>query len=519
MSGHQFYALCAGWLMGIVFGTSNAVSYSEMPLILIFSGVFLLFVAYFVRNARIGVVFLSAFCMLGFWHATSAVQKFDTIASSTEAVERSSVVVQIIPVDTTRTRIVLKDTEWEVYIRASLSDGVPKVGDSIVYSAKLKEPDAFVTETGRVFNYKEFSRARNVMFDTKSFEYKSVGTDWLYKKVGVLYSFRDDIAATIVHSVREPEAGLAVAMLLGIGGTLDETENRVFREVGLVHIVVLSGFHIMAIFGAMVFLCSFFLPYRMRFLVALGTTLLFSVMVGLTPTVVRADIMAICVSFAYLTGKGRSPLRALAIAACLITFLAPYALLYDAGFQFSFLATFAIIVVTPVVTLFLRAVPTTFGLRSIVAATSSIELILTPLLSWSMGTFPLIGTFANVLVLPVVPFAMLASLLLWLMSLVSGSSISFFASLVTVSHGYIISVAHVLHALPYAHFTIATYELSTLSLVYLCVATLILWLAYRRYGMPDKQKSAHSGPDVSWWKIETIGEIRARQDASRQRPS
>jgi len=510
MSGYNFYALTAGWLIGIVFGTSDVVSYSQTPLLLIFSAIFLPLLAYFAQGLRTSVLFLSGICILGFIHASTTVTHFDTIARSTEAVERKAVVAQILSSNAMRTRVLLQDEAWGVGIRATLPESTLRVGEVILYSALLHEPEPFITETGRVFAYTEFSRARNVLFDTKTLKYEVVGTNWYHTDIGTLYTFRDAIAATIARTIREPEAGLATAMLLGIGGTLDEDENRVFREVGLVHIVVLSGFHIMAIFAAIIFLTSFFLPYRARFVVALGATLLFSVMVGLTPTVVRADIMATCVAIACVLGKGRAPLRALAIAACIITFLAPYALLYDAGFQFSFLATFAIIVVTPIIMLFLRAIPTTFELRAIVAATISIELILTPLLSWSMGTFPLIGTFANVLVLPVVPFAMLASLVLWIGSVVSPSAVPFFAELVTLLHGYIIAVARLLHALPYAYFTIGIYSLSVLGCIYVLVTVGILFLAYRRYGMPDKQKSALSGPDVHDWKIETIDDIRQR---------
>ena len=510
MSVHNFYALVAGWLLGIMFGTSDIVSYSRMPFLVIFSAIFLILLAYALPRLRLSILFLSAVCILGFFYASATVNHFDTVARFTEAVEQEGVAVQVVPLESLRTRVVIRDTVWGASVRAHLTDTSLHVGDLVRYSATLREPTAFLTDTGRVFAYAEYSRARNILFETSDLTYVLVGTDTYYALVRTLYDFRDDIAAVIERSVPLPEAGLAQAMLLGIGGTLDENENRVFREVGLVHIVVLSGFHVMAIFGVMVILAGFVFPYRTRFAVALLATILFSIMVGLTPTVVRAVIMATCVALAYMLGRGRAPLRALAVAACIITFAAPYALLYDAGFQFSFLATFAIVAVVPIVSLFLRAVPTTFGFRGIVAATISVELILTPLISWSMGTFPLIGILANVAVLPVVPFAMLSSLLLWVGSLGDASAVSFLASLTTALHGYIIAVAHIMHALPYAYFTIASFSLSVLGCVYGVIGACIVYLGHRRYGMPVKQKSVLNGHDVSHWRIETIAAVRER---------
>ena len=82
---------------------------------------------------------------------------------------------------------------------------------------------------------------------------------------------------------------------------------------------------------------------------ALGavTIILFAMMVGGGPTVARASIMALAALLARATGRQYEAGVALFLAGALMVVVNPLVLVYDVGFQLSFLATLGLIYLAP----------------------------------------------------------------------------------------------------------------------------------------------------------------------------
>ena len=85
----------------------------------------------------------------------------------------------------------------------------------------------------------------------------------------------------------------------------------------------------------------------------------------------------------------------------------PKILVFDVGFQLSFLATLGLIVFGEKLMHWCRFLPNFFAVRESIAMTLSAQSFALPVILWNFGTLSLISPLANVFVLPFIPVAMI----------------------------------------------------------------------------------------------------------------
>ncbi len=148
---------------------------------------------------------------------------------------------------------------------------------------------------------------------------------------------RDAAGDALRQSLPEPEAGLAAGILIGLRERVDRTLAADFATAGVSHVVAISGWNIAIVAG----LVGAVLRGRHRRVVTvavLGTVIAYVIAAGGSPSVVRAAVMAGVVLLARESGRAGRAAAALGAAAVLLLLVDP-ALIGDAGFRLSVLAT------------------------------------------------------------------------------------------------------------------------------------------------------------------------------------
>jgi competence protein ComEC len=174
---------------------------------------------------------------------------------------------------------------------------------------------------------------------------------------GVVHRLRERIAAACASSLSLGMAGrvgddrmaLLLALLLGQRQSLPRELTEAFREVGLSHILSISGAHLGILIGLVWAVARLLLATPSRSaLVALAALLLYLAAVPLHTPIVRAAIMAGLYALAYSTGWRVRRLDPLAAAALVVLIWRPGDL-FDAGFQLSYGVVLAMVLFTPAV--------------------------------------------------------------------------------------------------------------------------------------------------------------------------
>ena len=210
----------------------------------------------------------------------------------------------------------------------------------------------------------------------------------------------------LVRTVPEPEASLGAGILLGVRAGIDPAIRDAFAMAGLSHVVAISGWNV-AIVVALIAAATQRLRERLGPVLPVGLALVavggYVALVGGSPAVVRAALMAAALMAGRLGGSPAHAGSALMAAVVAMLLLSPAAL-WDIGFQLSALATAGLIVFAAPLEARLAAWPA--WVRTPLALTLAAQLATLPILLAAFGQVSLVAPLANVLVVPLIPVVM-----------------------------------------------------------------------------------------------------------------
>jgi competence protein ComEC len=371
-------------------------------------------------------------------------------------------------------------------IRVS-TDRVAEVGygDVVEVTGLLKRPESFTTELGRTFNYAGYLRAKEIEYVVNFGQVTVLDNNQGNPIVSGLLQVKQYFMQQLDSVFTEPAGALADGLLLGLNQGLGEKLETDFRRSGIIHIVVLSGYNVMLVVSFVMFLLAFLLSPRWRLLAGLFAIASFVLIVGPSATVLRAGIMASLLLVAQTFGRSYDVLRALLIAGFFMLLINPYLLLFDIGFQLSFMATLGLIIAIP--WLEGKEQPEVLtSVRGYVVATVATQIAVLPLLMYHIGEVSLVAVLVNVLVLPVVPFAMLGAFLAALSNVLVPSLGLLIGFLTQQLLSYIIVVAEVFSSLPFATLQFPDLSAWWVGSMYFLLGYCYWWLVLRQ--PPHSQK-------------------------------
>lgn len=211
---------------------------------------------------------------------------------------------------------------------------------------------------------------------------------------------------------KEQNFALADGILLGHRAEIDSELYASFSQIGIVHILSVSGLHVGIIYLLISFLLRF-IPNRnftirfSKFIVAALLIWLFAFVVGLSPAVVRAAILFSLLNFGKIIKEDASSINMLFGAAFLQLLFEPL-LIYNIGFQLSYLAMLGLFTFyKPIYGLFYTSNKIADYVWQLWAASIAAQIFTTPLVIYYFGNFPTYFLFANIFAIP------LSSVILW----------------------------------------------------------------------------------------------------------
>lgn len=208
---------------------------------------------------------------------------------------------------------------------------------------------------------------------------------------------------------------LLSAILLGDKSSIDPVDVNSFSAAGLSHLLALSGTHVAVIITIIsIFLLPFAITRRKLpfYLLSILFLWVYALLTGMSPSVVRAVIMASVFLLGRILERSSVPINSLCLAALLILFCNP-ADLFMPGFQMSFAAVAGIIIFYPIFNpINRRNHPYLYLIWSYPALSLSAMVLTWSISAWYFHVFPLYFLFANLCAVPLMPFILGFSILL-----------------------------------------------------------------------------------------------------------
>ena len=315
----------------------------------------------------------------------------------------------------------------------------------------------------------------------KKESYESI-FDFAYGKI--LWA-KSKMRALIKENMPEREREVLGAMVLGDQSLMSEETKSKLNKTGVRHVTAVSGQHvvILSVLAAVLFTRLGF-SRRVTIFGTMAATLLFIIGSGLQSSSVRAGLMGGTAMTAKLIGRQYDSLHILLITAFLMLAINPHLLVYDAGFQLSFLAMLGLILFYPLISSYLLFLPKVLGIREVVAMTLSSQVFTMPLLLFQFHQLSLISIISNLLIVPMVPLIFILSPVFFTLGFIN----SFFAFLFSVPLSlllqYLWLIVDVSLFVPFNSFVFSPSIF--LLLPFVVILIFLLWL---------KQKSSHLLPN------------------------
>lgn len=297
-----------------------------------------------------------------------------------------------------RERILVRTERWPEYefstpLTLSGTLELPWSGDEFDYRAYLKRYGVRV-----LMQRPEIRVVREVHLSV--WEFMSVRTK------GSLLALRNGMERSIEAGVPEPASAYLNGIILGVREDLPAHITDAFSKTGTTHVLAISGYNVAIVAQGFMLLCLRILDRRRAVWLAVAGIVAFTILTGASASVVRAAIMGSLVLVAQSWGKNVHALNLILIAAVGMVLFNPYVLVFDIGYQLSFAAVLGLVYLSPWFERIWSAPARLKGTWSMTVATGAANIATLPLILFHFGTFPVYSLPANVMILPLVPYAM-----------------------------------------------------------------------------------------------------------------
>lgn len=342
----------------------------------------------------------------------------------------------------------------EIYLTTPQTDGI-KRGDSVRLTGMLKSGFASYQAAVSYASIDTVSRSPDVIRDT-----------------------RERFVEGVRHGVVEPMASLGIGFVVGQRTALPPDLDEQLKIVGLTHIVVASGYNL----TILVRFARRLLARRSRYLAFVLSILLMLAFVafsGLSPSMNRAVAVTGLSLLAWYYGRRFHPLLLIGYVAAGTALWNPMYVWGDLGWYLSFFAFAGVLIVAPLWATVIFRSGKAPAVGQLVLETLAAELMTLPLIALVFGVFPTFGLLANILVGPVIPFAMVTTVLAGVTGMIMPVLAPLIAVPASVIIGYVIGIVEWLSAAQWAQLPLSITPV--LAVGWFCVLLAVSLYIWRRW--------------------------------------
>lgn len=216
---------------------------------------------------------------------------------------------------------------------------------------------------------------------------------------------RAALARPLELLVPAPDSSVLLGIVLGERDAIPAALTRAFATTGTTHLLAISGFNMTLVATAVALGLRGRAGPAARACCAVMAVVAYSLLVGLSPSVLRAALMSGVAAFGVVTGRRAATANALCGAVTAMIVADPQAV-NDVGLQLSALATAGLVLWQAPLATRLARLPR--PLREGVATTLAATVPTLPVVAGVFGRVSLVSVAANLVCVPLFPLLMLA---------------------------------------------------------------------------------------------------------------
>jgi len=487
-SSKALFYICLAFIAGIVLPLFIKIP-QGITLGFLMVGVLVVFIPLLLGQRKYAVI---GFCLLALvlgilrLEISQFNEASDQVRKLNDAPEKITLIGQIISEPD------IRDNSQRLKIKISKTESIVLVTiqrypeyhylDVVEVTGKLKTPGVF-----EGFNYQQYLQKEGIysvmdfpLVELIEENHHYTPTTFLYEKILWL---KHRLSEPLNTHFSGPDSAIMQGIVFGNDKNMSDGLKEQFRITGLSHVTAVSGSNIVILIS--LFMSALLALGFWRSQAFYGSVILiwlYIIMIGLPVSGIRAAIMGSVALLAQHVGRQNTGTRVLVLTACLMLLQNPLLLLYDIGFQLSFLASLGILHAKPLIDYYFKII---FKERfksflDIISVTFAAQIFTLPIIVYNFGQISVIAPITNILVLPMIPLLTIigfAVSLVGIMWNVTGFIISLPAVLLLAYFTKILGI----FSQPWAVMTLENISFGWIGIYYIVLAIVIWRLAkYQR---------------------------------------
>lgn len=286
-----------------------------------------------------------------------------------------------------------------------------QLGDTLTYRSKMYPFKDFGN-----FSYQKYMLSRDLYFKNYVVVPEKISSENISGIYIWFYDLRSSLLSILDTLYTHEERIFLWGILLGARENIPSDMKEDFNNSGLTHFIAVSGFNITILVVFFGYIFSYF-PIWLRSLCIITSIVSFTILVWLSPPVVRAAIMGVIWYIVLVSWRKSDSLTLLLVTAFCMILVSPTSLNYDVSFHLSFLAVLGIVYTQTFFKKCFWFLPEFLAIREAFILTLSALCFTLPIMIFQFGQVSILAPFANIAVTWTIPLAMLLGFLslLWYM--------------------------------------------------------------------------------------------------------
>lgn len=470
-----FLPLLISFIIGILIANQFQVAFIYLFIALFLGIIILASSIYKNRNALYSIILI--FIVLGI--LTTSLKLDSKILKNTDMrMEYIAIVEEVLSSEDDISKYVVLvqgnlDTREEIDERIRLNvlgDKALNYGERIVFDGVIKKP---LDNTNPLLYNQRLNLLSNNVYGSMtindySMELLDSPREFKYR---LKEGFHREINRVFDTYLDENNSGIIKSMILGNSSYMMEDQLQIYRELGLGHILAVSGLHI-GIISAFILniLIKFSLSRKTSSIITILILFIYGYIIGFPHSMMRGIIMFTLLILTKLLHEHSNPINILSLSALIILLLNPYAL-FGLGFILSYTAVLSLY-------LFSKRIEALFYpyngyFAKTFSAILAVNIGILPIQAYYFNYVSLLGLVANLVNIPLLSLSLVLSISMFLLDYI----LSFFNLGLSLIVNIILSlegiIGNLMHEFSFLIFSVSSPTLASIILYYLGIAILL----------------------------------------------
>ncbi|WP_427339514.1 DNA internalization-related competence protein ComEC/Rec2 [Caloranaerobacter sp. DY30410] len=282
-------------------------------------------------------------------------------------------------------------------------------GDKIKGVGLVKRPK--VNTNPRLFNYRLYLKTQNINLIIYSKDYSI----YLLSKNNLNFLeynaqlIRKKFLNVLDMTLSEENSSIIKSIILGKSSYLNKDTLNSFREVGVSHVLAVSGLHVGIISAFFLFIFAILqLDKRLSTIITIILIWSYGYIVEFPPSVLRASIIFTVLMASNLTLRRYDAVNSILFSAFILLIFKPL-WIFNIGFQLSFVSALALVLFTKRIESLLNINNKIINMISPILA---VQIGILPLLSYHFNNISLMAIITNLILVPILSISVIGGFIL-----------------------------------------------------------------------------------------------------------